>query len=83
MLTVLAPQWMNGTWYPPIPGPVSPVLRDINGVQVSVGDTVSVICTIGSLNPINLYNGYATITPIHPFPGLSTLQVLTTACIKQ
>ncbi len=57
MLILLASFWLTSTtWYdaPPVP-----ILRDINGKILAVGDTVSVVCTIAGFTPSSMQLGNA------------------------
>ena len=83
MMMIFGSHWMSNTWYPALPTLPPPVLRDINGVQVSLGDTVAIVGVITQIIPVDLLDGYVVVNPLHPFPSLASLQVSSTACIKQ
>jgi hypothetical protein len=68
MLCSIIDQWMSGTWYGP-QGPPAPVIKDINGVPLTVGDAVSLTGIIASIQPSSLTTGNITVALDHPFPG--------------
>ncbi len=60
--------WMAFTWYTPVP---SPVIRDINGVIINIGDTVKIVGVIQGMNyDSTTQTGAITVLPVHPFPNM-------------
>lgn len=56
--------WMVGTWY--VQGPTGDVMKDVNGVALTVGATVKLVGTITSLNANDPHFGDVAITLLHP-----------------
>lgn len=78
----LAFPWMAGTWYLPPPALPTPVIKDINGIVLQVGDKVTLEAVIENIFATDLLNGYIVVRFIHPQPSTNTTQITSLAAIK-
>ncbi len=66
-MMIFASFWLANTWY--IPATIPPV-RDINGVLVSIGDTVYIKGSVVSINQDSItFIGTLGVEPTYPFPN--------------
>ena len=80
-MLICAFPWMAGSWRVAT-APLQPVVKDINGTVVSVGDTVTITGKIVTIFYDSLTDGELVILPNTPIPSRYSVQCSSLSVIK-